>query len=105
MSLEIERKEREGITILDLNGRITMGEEVTKFREAIQDLARAANPKLIIDMRQVDYIDSTGLGLMIRTKKFAAREGLSIWFERAQENVRNVVRLSKLDDYLFEKRA
>ena len=75
MSLEIERKEREGITILDLNGRITMGEEVTKFREAIQDLARAANPKLIIDMRQVDYIDSTGLGAVVVSSTAFRKKG------------------------------
>ena len=65
MSLDIERKEREGITILDLNGRITMGDEVTKFRQAIQDLAKGDSPKLILNMQHVDYIDSTGLGAVV----------------------------------------
>ena len=66
MSLEIEQKEREGITILELNGRITMGEEAGKFRQLVQDLAkRGPSPKLILDMRQVDYIDSTGLGAIV----------------------------------------
>jgi anti-sigma B factor antagonist len=65
MSLDIERKEREGITILDLNGRITMGEEATKFRQAIQDLAKGDSPKLILNMQHVDYIDSTGLGAVV----------------------------------------
>ena len=66
MSLEIETKELEGITILDLNGRITMGEEAGKFRQLVQDLAkRGPSPMLILDMRQVDYIDSTGLGAIV----------------------------------------
>src|SRR6266481_7011781 len=66
MSLEIETKEREGITILQLNGRITMGEEAGKFRQLVQDLAkRGSSPKLILDMCQVDYIDSTGLGAIV----------------------------------------
>jgi len=55
-----------GITILDLNGRITMGEEAGKFRQIVQDLAkRGPSPKLILDMCQVDYIDSTGLGAIV----------------------------------------
>jgi anti-sigma B factor antagonist len=66
MSLEIETKEREGITILELNGRITMGEEAGKFRQMVQDLAkRGPSPKLILNMQQVDYIDSTGLGAIV----------------------------------------
>jgi anti-sigma B factor antagonist len=65
MSLEINQKEREGITILDLNGRITMGDEVSKFRQVIQSLAQGVNPMLILEMRHVDYIDSTGLGAIV----------------------------------------
>ena len=65
MSLEIEQRDREGITMLDLNGRITMGEEAASFRKAIQALASGACPKVIINMKEVDYIDSTGLGAVV----------------------------------------
>ena len=66
MSLEIEQREREGIAILDLKGRLTMGDEVTGFRETIQRLAGAgAGPKVILNLHQVDYIDSTGLGAVV----------------------------------------
>jgi anti-sigma B factor antagonist len=75
MSLDIGRKEREGITILDLNGRITMGEEASKFRQMIQELARGDKPKVIIDMRDVDYIDSTGLGAVVVSATSFAKSG------------------------------
>ena len=75
MSLDIERKEREGITILNLNGRITMGEEAVKFRQTVQDVARSANPKLIINMKDVDYIDSTGLGAIVMSSTALRKAG------------------------------
>jgi anti-sigma B factor antagonist len=75
MSLEIERKEREGITILDLNGRVTMGEEATKFRQVIQDLAHSEKPRLIINMQNVDYVDSTGLGALVMSATAFRRAG------------------------------
>jgi anti-sigma B factor antagonist len=66
MSLEIEQRDREGIAILDLKGRITMGDEVTEFRKRIQEAATATpNPKIILNLQHIDYIDSTGLGAVV----------------------------------------
>ncbi len=65
MSLEIEPRDREGITILELKGRITMGDEVSSFRQKIRDLAKTADSKVILNMQHVDYIDSTGLGAIV----------------------------------------
>jgi anti-sigma B factor antagonist len=65
MSLEIEHRDREGITILELKGRITMGDEVTSFRQKVRALAQTPDSKVILNMQQVDYIDSTGLGAIV----------------------------------------
>src|SRR2546427_4499771 len=65
MSLEITRREREGIVIADLKGRITMGDEVNRFRGMVQSLVTAKTPNLILNMAGVDYIDSTGLGAVV----------------------------------------
>jgi anti-sigma B factor antagonist len=64
MSLEISAREREGITILDLKGRITVGPEAGAFRERISSL-KEETPNLILNLAQVDYIDSTGLGALV----------------------------------------
>jgi N-acetylglucosaminyldiphosphoundecaprenol N-acetyl-beta-D-mannosaminyltransferase len=61
----------------------------------------ALRQNIIIDLSEVPFLDSTGLGVMIRAKKFAARQGTSVAFHGLQENVRNVVQLSKLEDYLL----
>ena len=66
MSLEIEQRDREGILILDLKGRIIMGEEVTVFRQTLRDHATStADPKVILNMKLIEYIDSTGLGAIV----------------------------------------
>jgi anti-sigma B factor antagonist len=65
MSMEIQRREREGITILDLKGRLAVGESCTLLRESVNDQIAQGNKQLILDLQNIDYIDSTGLGSMV----------------------------------------
>jgi len=65
VSLEIQQREREGILILDLSGRITVGEEASRLRESLRELAAAGKTRIILNLEQVDYIDSTGLGALV----------------------------------------
>jgi anti-sigma B factor antagonist len=64
MPLEITSREREGVTILDLKGRITVGPEATALRDRISGLS-AETLNLVLNLAQVDYIDSTGLGALV----------------------------------------
>jgi len=75
MSLDIEKKEREGIAIFSLKGRITMGDEVTAFREMAQGLAQKGNQNVILDLEGVDYIDSTGLGAIVMCSTAVRKSG------------------------------
>jgi anti-sigma B factor antagonist len=65
MSLDIEQSVREGITILHLKGRLIVGDPVSKLREKIAKMAASAQTNVVLDMKDVDYIDSTGLGGMV----------------------------------------
>jgi len=64
MALEIEEHEVEGVTVLALKGRITVG-EVTPVREKITQLLAAGHNQIVLDLEHVDYIDSTGLGNLV----------------------------------------
>ena len=65
MSLEIHSREREGIAILELKGRITVGPEASALRNSVAELTAAGANKLVLEMAGVDYIDSTGLGALV----------------------------------------
>ena len=62
MSLDIQQAEREGIIILELKGRITVGPEATALRDRIAALGKEGSVNLILNLQHVAYIDSTGLG-------------------------------------------
>jgi anti-sigma B factor antagonist len=65
MALEIERREREGITLLDMKGRIVAGAEAGIFREEFTQLAAESKDRVILNLAEVEFIDSTGLGAMV----------------------------------------
>ncbi len=64
MALEIGEHQVEGVTVLALKGRITVG-EVTPVREKITQLLAEGRNKIVLDLANVDYIDSTGLGNLV----------------------------------------
>ncbi len=65
MSFDIEESVREGIIVLHLHGRLIVGQPVTDLRAKITELAVKGTPNVVLDMTNVDYIDSTGLGGMV----------------------------------------
>ena len=65
MSLEISRREKEGITLLDMKGPLTMGEAATSLRETLRGLVAEGRGNVVLNLAKVDYIDSTGLGAMM----------------------------------------
>jgi anti-sigma B factor antagonist len=75
MSLEIEQREREGIYILSMKGRITLGKEATALREKVAALNAAGTRNLVFILADVDYIDSTGLGALVMTASSLRKSG------------------------------
>jgi anti-sigma B factor antagonist len=65
MALDIQQKEHEGVTILDLKGRITVGSEASALREKVGALTTGGLKNLVLNLGGVDYIDSTGLGALV----------------------------------------
>jgi anti-sigma B factor antagonist len=65
MALDVQQREHEGIVILDLKGRITVGPEAGALRERVAALNAAGTHNLVLNLKGVDYIDSTGLGALV----------------------------------------
>ena len=75
MALEIHRKEREGVTILDMKGRITVGPEATALREAVASAVSGGVRQLVLNLALVDFIDSTGLGAVVMSSTTMRKAG------------------------------
>jgi anti-sigma B factor antagonist len=65
MALDIQEREREGIVILDVKGRLIVGESVSSLREKVRELTDDGKANIILNLAEVDYIDSTGLGGLV----------------------------------------
>ena len=65
LALEIKHREHDGIEILDLTGRLTMGEEDIVFRETLQRLTEQGQRKIVLVCKQLEELDSVGTGTLI----------------------------------------
>lgn len=63
--MEIRERNIEGITILDLKGRLIVGQPAGEVREAITKAQADGKTQIIANLKEVDYIDSTGLGTLV----------------------------------------
>jgi anti-sigma B factor antagonist len=88
MALEIERRERENITILDLRGRITVGEAAGVLRATLAELGAAGVSNVILNLEHVDSIDSTGLGALVVSFTSLSKRGGRLKLENL--NRRNI---------------
>jgi len=101
MSLEISHREREGIALLDLKGRITIGEEASAFRAAVEQIAVQPEPRLLLNMLEVDYVDSTGLGAMVMcSMRLKNAKGVAKLVNVNRRNIELIV-MTKIDS-IFE---
>jgi N-acetylglucosaminyldiphosphoundecaprenol N-acetyl-beta-D-mannosaminyltransferase len=85
------------------NGELTAANSEETWIATMDHLAARAlvQRSITIDLGNLDFIDSTGLGVMIRAKKYAARQQMTLQFANAKPNVLNVIQLSRLEDYLL----
>ena len=96
MALTIASREVDGVTVLDLNGRITLGEGSVQLREAIRDLISKGSKTILLNMGEVNYIDSSGLGELVSAYTTAKNQGASVKLLNLTKKVKDVLQLTKL---------
>ena len=75
MSLEIEQHERDGVVIVSLNGRLVLGDELEMFRTKMEQLLASGQTRVAVDMHELDYLDSSGLGCLVMQHTRAEKLG------------------------------
>ena len=96
MALTIASREVDGVTVLDLNGRITLGEGSVQLREAIRDLISKGSKTILLNMGDVNYIDSSGLGELVSAYTTAKNQGAAVKLLNLTKKVKDVLQLTKL---------
>jgi anti-sigma B factor antagonist len=75
MFFEIQQRAAEGITILDLRGRLVQGHACTDLRERIDALRTQQIKNVILNFKHVDFIDSSGLGMLVAVHSLLQQDG------------------------------
>jgi len=65
MSVTVKIRRLDDVVIIDLSGRITIGDGTLTIRDTFQELIQAGNAKFLVNLAGVDYIDSSGLGELV----------------------------------------
>ena len=67
--MDIQLREEKEISIIDVEGKITMSDGCEKFREAVDSLLAHDKKKILVNLSKMEYIDSTGVGEMVSSLK------------------------------------
>jgi len=70
-------------------------------RSHLTNAAETSQPEVIIDLSEVRFMDSSGLGVMVRIKKLAQHHGTKLVFKNVQPAVENVIQLSRMEEFLL----
>jgi anti-sigma B factor antagonist len=96
VALTIASREVDGVTVLDLSGRITLGEGSVQLRDAIRDLIGKGQKNILLNLGDVTYIDSSGLGEMVSAYTTARNQSASLKLLQLNKKVKDLLQLTKL---------
>ncbi len=97
MALTITRGEQEGVSILQLTGRLTFGAEEALLNDEIRRALASRRTRLVIDMAGVDRIDSAGLGTLLFARAELRRAGGGLALANVHPMQRKAIRVAGLE--------
>jgi len=96
MAMTIATREVGGVTILDLGGKITLGEGSVQLRDAVRGLIAKGTKKILLNLAEVNYIDSSGLGELVGAFTNATNQAASLKLLKLTRKVHDLLQLTKL---------
>ncbi len=96
MSLIIHPRQVDHVTILDVAGRITLGEELDTLRNSIRSLLAEGKKKIILNLARVDYIDSSGVGELVGCFTTVRNQEGELKLLNLTQKVKDVLHVTKL---------
>ncbi|MBI4466218.1 MAG: STAS domain-containing protein [Acidobacteria bacterium] len=96
MNLTISLREAQGVTVLDLAGKVVLGEECNSLREQVKQLLAAGKKKLLVNMSGVTRVDSSGIGILVEAVILAAKDDAPFKLVNLDRIVYNTLRTHRL---------
>jgi anti-sigma B factor antagonist len=86
----------EDVIVLDVSGRITLGEGNVILREIVRDLAEKGNKRIVLNLSEVHYIDSSGLGELVKTHTTMRNRGGELKLANLNKHVNDLLQMTRL---------
>ena len=96
MSLKIDTREVAHVAILDVKGRIVLGDEIGELRHAVRSLVADGKKKIILNLADVDYLDSSGVGELVGCFTTVRNAGGELKLLNLSQKVHDVLHVTKL---------
>jgi anti-sigma B factor antagonist len=96
MALQIIEKDINGVTVLELAGRVTLGDESGQLRTKIKDVLGQGKKRLVLDLGNVNYIDSAGLGTLVAGYTSAQNQGAGMKLANLTKRFHEQLNITKL---------
>ena len=96
MALTIASRIVDGVVVLDLSGRITLGEGSVQLRDAIRGLISKGDKNILLNLGDVNYIDSSGLGELVSAYTTAKNQQAEVKLLNLTKKVHDLLQLTKL---------
>jgi len=96
VSMKLSTRQVDDVTILDLSGRITLGEGSVQLREAIKDLLAHGSRKILLNLGDVNYIDSSGIGELVSAYTTVRNQGGDLKLLNLTKKVHDLLQITKL---------
>ncbi len=84
------------VTVLDISGRISLGEGNVMLRDMVRDLADKGNNRIILNLGEVNYIDSSGLGELVKTHTTVRNKGGELKLTNLNQRVHDLLQMTRL---------
>ena len=96
MSVKLTTRQVGDVTVIDAAGRITLGEGASAFRDTIRDLAAKGDKKILLNLSEVNYIDSSGIGEMVSGFTTVTNHGGQLKLLGLSKRVKDLLQITKL---------
>ncbi|MEY2412552.1 MAG: anti-sigma factor antagonist [Acidobacteriaceae bacterium] len=96
MSMKISVRQLDGVTIVDCSGRITLGEGSVTLRDTVRELLAKGQKKILLNLADVNYIDSSGIGELVSAYTTVRNQGGDLKLLKLTKKVHDLLQITKL---------